>query len=101
MKCSTRMRRSVAAWSFSSSLTSPRQKSDDSISVGRKCLRRERGLARPAGADEDDERQLGDRDLHGVAADALDSESCADDQRVELVARALGALRQGRCSRAS
>ena len=36
MKCRTSKAASVAAWSFSSSATSPRQKSDDSTSVGRK-----------------------------------------------------------------
>ena len=37
MKCSTSKAALVADWSFSSSDTSPRQKSDDRTSVGRKC----------------------------------------------------------------
>ena len=35
--CSTANAASVAVWSFSSSLTSLRQKSDEMTSVGRKC----------------------------------------------------------------
>ena len=38
-KCSTSKASSVAAWSFSSSQTRARQKSEDSTSVGLKCLR--------------------------------------------------------------
>ena len=36
MVCSRENAASVADWSFSSSLTSPRQKSDDTTSVGKK-----------------------------------------------------------------
>ena len=39
MKCRSSNASLVAAWSFSSSETSPRQKSDESTSVGRKCVR--------------------------------------------------------------
>jgi hypothetical protein len=37
MKFSTSKAAAVAAWSFSSSLTSARQKSEEITSVGRKC----------------------------------------------------------------
>ena len=47
-RCSAarRTRAVVAVWSFSSSATSPRQKSEEITSVGRKCRRGERRLAR-------------------------------------------------------
>ena len=38
MKCKTSKAALVAAWSFSSSLTRPRQKSEEITSVGRKCF---------------------------------------------------------------
>ena len=38
MKCRTSKAALVAAWSFSSSLTRPRQKSEEITSVGRKCF---------------------------------------------------------------
>ena len=37
ISCSTANASSVAVWSFASSATSPRQKSDEIVSVGRKC----------------------------------------------------------------
>ena len=37
MKCSTSKASRVADWSFSSSLTRPRQKSEEMTSVGAKC----------------------------------------------------------------
>ena len=64
MKCSTSKASLVAAWSFSSSRHEP------AAGVGREDLGRlevlagERGLARARGADQDDEGQLGDGDLH-------------------------------------
>ncbi len=54
----------VADWSFSSSETSPRKKSDDMISVGLKCARANVDLPEPVVPDEDDERQLREVDLH-------------------------------------
>ena len=57
MKCSTSKASSVAAWSFSSSETRPRQKSDERTSVGLKCVARERRLAGAGGADQHDERR--------------------------------------------
>ena len=66
MKCSTSKASLVAAWSFSSSLTMPRQASDERTSVGKKCLRANVRLARAAGADQDDEGKFGDGDLHTV-----------------------------------
>ena len=47
MKCSTSNASLVAAWLFSSSDTSPRQESDDSISVGLKCFRANVDLPEP------------------------------------------------------
>ena len=58
MKCSSSNASAVADWSFSSSATRPRQKSDEITSVGLKSLARERRLARAADADQDDEAQL-------------------------------------------
>ena len=49
MKCSTSKASFVTAWLFSSSLTIPRQASDDSTSVGRKCLRANVLLPEPLG----------------------------------------------------
>jgi hypothetical protein len=49
MKCSTSNASFVAAWSFSSSETRPRQKSDESTSVGLKCLRAKVDLPQPDG----------------------------------------------------
>ena len=49
MKWSTSKASFVAAWSFSSSLTMPRQESDDRTSVGRKCLRANVHLPDPLG----------------------------------------------------
>ncbi len=48
----------VAAWLFSSSETSPRQASDEMISVGLKCLRAKVRLARARGADQHDQGEL-------------------------------------------
>lgn len=53
----------VTAWSFSSSLTIARQTSDERSSVAKKCLR-ECTLARAAGADQHDEGEVGDFNLH-------------------------------------
>ena len=53
-----RRRRCVAAWSFSSSLTSPRQKSDERTSVGRKCFAAKVDLPEPRDADQHDERRV-------------------------------------------
>ena len=64
MKCSTSKASAVAAWSFSSSLTSPRQKSDESTSVGLKCSRANVLLPEPGGADQHDEGELGNGDFH-------------------------------------
>ena len=50
----------VADWSFSSSATSPRQKSDDSDLGRAEVLGRERGLAGARWADQHHQRQLGD-----------------------------------------
>ena len=47
MKCSTSKAALVAGWSFSSSLTSPRQKSDEITSVGRKCFAAKVDLPEP------------------------------------------------------
>src|SRR5258708_31779536 len=49
MKCSTSKASTVADWSFSSSLTSPRQKSDEMTSVGRKTRRAKVDLPEPDG----------------------------------------------------
>ena len=49
MKCSTSKASFVTVWSFSSSQTSPRQASDDSTSVGRKCFRAKVLLPEPDG----------------------------------------------------
>ena len=49
MKCSNSNASFVTAWSFSSSQTIPRQASDDSTSVGRKCLRANVLLPEPLG----------------------------------------------------
>ena len=49
MKWSTSKASFVTAWSFSSSLTIPRQASDERISVGRKCLRANVLLPEPLG----------------------------------------------------
>ena len=64
MKCSTSKASLVAAWSFSSSETRPRQKSEDRTSVGLKVLPREVDLPRAGGADQHHQRELGNRDLH-------------------------------------
>ena len=67
MSCTRSKASAVAAWSFSSSATQPRQQSDEMTSVGRKCLRGEGRLARAGRADQHDEREVGDRsDLHRV-----------------------------------
>src|SRR4051794_18674851 len=47
--CSTSNASPVAAWLFSSSLTSPRQKSDEITSVGLKCLRANVDFPQPLG----------------------------------------------------
>ena len=52
MKCSTSKASFVAAWLFSSSETSPRQKSEESTSVGMKWVARKSGLAGARGADQ-------------------------------------------------
>ena len=49
MKCSNSNASFVTVWSFSSSQTIPRQASDESISVGRKCLRANVLLPEPLG----------------------------------------------------
>ena len=48
-KCSMSKASPVADWSFSSSDTSPRKKSDDRISVGLKCVRANVDLPEPVG----------------------------------------------------
>ena len=53
-----------ALWSFSSSATRPRQKSDEITSVGVKWRARERALARAGGADQHDEARIGQLDPH-------------------------------------
>src|SRR6266567_3143501 len=47
IKCSTANASLLAPWSFSSSETRPRQKSDESTSVGLKCLRAKVDLPEP------------------------------------------------------
>jgi len=47
MRYSTSNAASVAFWSFSSSATSPRQKSDETTSVGEEVRARERDLPEP------------------------------------------------------
>jgi hypothetical protein len=49
MQYSTSNASFVAAWSFSSSATKPRQKSEEITSVGRKCLRAKVDLPAPDG----------------------------------------------------
>src|SRR5207249_2710000 len=49
MKCNSAKASFVTAWLFSSSLTIPRQASDDSTSVGKKCLRANVVLPDPLG----------------------------------------------------
>src|SRR5438046_8200793 len=49
MKCKTSKASFVAAWLFSSSDTIPRQKSDESTSVGLKCLRAKEDFPEPYG----------------------------------------------------
>ena len=56
--CSTSNASPVAVWSVSSSETRPRQRSDETTSVGRKCCARERRLAGAGRADEQDERRI-------------------------------------------
>ena len=61
MKCSTSKASSVAAWSFSSSATSPRQKSlEIDLGTARSARGAKVDLPEPGGADEDDEDELGD-----------------------------------------
>ena len=63
MKCSTSKASLVAAWSFSSSETRPRQKSDDSTSVGLKCLRAKVDLPEPDGPIRTTSDKFGNRDV--------------------------------------
>src|SRR5580658_4163770 len=49
MKYRTSKASFVAAWLFSASDTKPRQKSDESVSVGRKCFRAKLDLPDPEG----------------------------------------------------
>ena len=66
MKCSTSKASLVAVWSFSSSETSPRQKSDEMTSVGRKCLRANVDLPEPDAPISTTSESFGNRDLHRV-----------------------------------
>lgn len=66
--CSRAKASSVADCSFSSSQTSERQKSEETTSVGRKCLRPECGLAGVGWTDEEDQRKLRESYLHAVTS---------------------------------
>ena len=64
MKCRTANASDVAAWSFSSSETRPRQKSEEMTSVALKCSRANVLLPEPGRANEHNEAGVRERDPH-------------------------------------